>query len=53
LEEVPVIALMQISGHKTQAAFLSYIKVSKLENAKRVGERIKKNWSEKLLKVAI
>lgn len=53
LEGVPVIDLMKISGHKTEKAFLTYIKVSKLETAKRVGAHIKKNWSEKLLRVAI
>lgn len=53
LEGVPVIDLMKISGHKTEKSFLTYIKVSKLETAKRVGAHIKKNWSEKLLKVAV
>lgn len=53
LEGVPVIDLMKISGHKTEKAFLTYIKVSKLEVAKRLGAHIKKNWSEKLLKVAV
>lgn len=53
LENVPVIDLMKISGHKTEKAFLTYIKVSKLEVAKRLGAHIKKNWSEKLLRIAI
>lgn len=53
LEGVPVIDLMKISGHKTEKAFLTYIKVSKLEVAKRLGAHIKRNWSEKLLKVAV
>lgn len=52
LEGVPTVDLMKISGHKTEKSFLNYIKVSKLETAKRVGEHIKKSWSEKLLKVA-
>lgn len=52
LEGVPVIDLMKISGHKTEKAFLNYIKVSKLEVAKRLSAHIKKNWSEKLLRVA-
>lgn len=53
LEGVPVIDLTKISGHKTEKAFLTYIKVSKLEVAKRLGAHIKKNWSEKLLRIAI
>lgn len=30
---VPTIAIMKITGHKTEAAFLKYIKISKEENA--------------------
>lgn len=52
LEGFPVIDLMKISGHKTEKAFLTYIKVSKLDVAKRLSQHIKKNWGAKLLKIA-
>ena len=53
LEGFPTIDLMKITGHKTEKAFLKYIRVSKLDTAKRLSEHIKKNWSSKLLKVAV
>jgi len=43
---------MKITGHKTERAFLKYIRVSKLDVAKRMSAHIKENWSKKLLKVA-
>lgn len=52
LEGFPTIDLMKITGHKTEKAFLKYIRVTKLDTAKRLSEHIKKNWSAKLLKVA-
>lgn len=52
LEGFPVIDLMRITGHKTESAFLTYIKVSKLDTARRLATHTKKNWSEKLLRVA-
>jgi integrase len=52
LEGFPNYELMKITGHKTEKAFFKYIKVSKLESAKRLSDHIKKNWSGKLLKVA-
>lgn len=52
LDGFPVIDIMKISGHKTEKAFLTYIKVSKEDTAKRMGAVIKKNWSEKLLRIA-
>lgn len=52
LEGFPVIDLMKISGHTTEKSFLRYIKISKLDAAKRLQVHIKKNWSEKLLRVA-
>jgi integrase len=48
----PTIDLMKITGHKTEKAFLKYIRVDKLSTAKRLSEHIRKNWSSKLLKVA-
>lgn len=52
VEGFPTIDLMKITGHKTEKAFLKYIRVSKLDTARRLSEHIKKNWSGKLLKVA-
>lgn len=53
LEGFPVIDLMKISGHTTEKSFLRYIKISKLDAARRLQVHIKKNWSEMLLRVAI
>lgn len=52
LEGFPVIDLTRITGHKTESSFLRYIKLSKLEAARRLQVHIKKNWSEKLLRIA-
>jgi len=52
LEGFPTIDLMKITGHKTEKAFLKYIRVSKLDTAKRLSEHIKRNWSSKILKIA-
>jgi integrase len=52
LEGFPTYELMKITGHRTEKAFLKYIKVSKLDSAKRLNEHIKSNWSKKMLKVA-
>jgi integrase len=52
LEGFPVIDLMKITGHKTERSFLKYIKVSKLDAAKRLSDHMRKQWSSKLLKVA-
>lgn len=53
LEGFPTIDLMKISGHRTEKAFLSYIKVNKLDAAKRLSSHNKKkNWSEIMLRVA-
>jgi integrase len=52
LDGFPIIEIMKISGHKTESAFLKYIKVSKLDSAKRLSAFIKKGWSEKMLKIA-
>jgi integrase len=48
----PTLDLMKITGHKSERSFLKYIKVSKEDTAKRLGQLIKKNWSEKMLRVA-
>ncbi|MEJ7740433.1 MAG: phage integrase SAM-like domain-containing protein [Chitinophagaceae bacterium] len=52
LQGFPTYDLMKITGHKTESAFLKYIKITKLDTAKRLSAHIKKNWSGKLLKVA-
>jgi integrase len=51
LQGFPTIDLMKITGHRTERSFLKYIKVSKLDTAKRLSEHIKVNWSKKLLSV--
>ena len=43
----PSISIMQITGHKTETAFLKYIKVSKQEHARLLAEHWKKQWEGK------
>ncbi len=52
LQGFPVIDLMKITGHRTDKAFMRYIKVTKLDAAKRLSAHMKKRWSEKMLRVA-
>ncbi len=52
LQGFPTLDLMKITGHRTERAFLKYIRVSKLDAAKRLSAHMKKRWSEKMLKVA-
>jgi len=52
LQSYPPIDLMKITGHKTEGAFLKYIRVSKLDTAKRLSAHMKKTWSERILRVA-
>jgi integrase len=52
LQGFPVIDLMKITGHKTEKAFMKYIRISKLDAAKRLSSHMKKMWSEKMLKIA-
>jgi len=52
LEGFPVYHLMKITGHRTEKSLMVYLKVSKLDSAKRLNEHIKKMWSAKILKVA-
>jgi len=49
LQGFPTIDLMRITGHKTERSFLKYIRVSKLDTAKRLSEHIKQNWRSKAL----
>jgi integrase len=53
LQGFPTIDLMKITGHKTETAFLKYIRVSKLETAKRLNQHIKNNWSRSILRVVV
>jgi integrase len=48
LQGFPTIDLMKITGHRTERSFLKYIRVSKLDTAKRLSDHIKLNWSKKL-----
>jgi integrase len=52
LEGFPVIDIMKITGHRTEKAFMRYIRVTKLDAAKRLNDHMRKQWSAKLLKVA-
>ncbi|HEY8658811.1 MAG TPA: site-specific integrase [Hanamia sp.] len=52
LQGFPTLDLMKITGHRTEKAFLKYIRVSKLDAAKRLSAHMKKRWSEKILRVA-
>ncbi len=46
LEGFPTIDLMKITGHKTEKSFLRYIKISKLDAAKKMAEHNRrKNWA--------
>ena len=51
LQGFPTIDLMKITAHKTERSFLKYIRVTKLDTAKRLAAHIKANWSRKMLKV--
>jgi integrase len=52
LEGFPTIEIMKITGHTTEKSFLTYIKVSKLDAAKKLSKHIQLRWSEKIMKVA-
>lgn len=51
LQGFPTIDLMKISGHKTEANFMKYLRLNTMETAKRMAVHNKMNWSKKLLKV--
>jgi len=48
LQGFPTIDLMKITGHKSERSFLKYIRVSKLDTARRFNEHIKKKWGERV-----
>jgi integrase len=50
LDGYPVIEIMKITGHKTEKAFMKYIRVTKLDAAKRLSQHMKKRWEEKRFK---
>lgn len=52
LEGIEPKIIMKITGHKTEKAFNAYIRVSKLDTAKKLSAHMKKRWSEKLMRVA-
>lgn len=52
LDGYPTIEIMKITGHRTEKAFMKYIRVSKLDAARRLSAHMKKRWSEKMLKVS-
>ena len=51
LQGFPPIDLMKITGHTTEKVFLNYIKVTKLDTAKRLSKHIRM-WDEKSLKAS-
>ncbi len=53
LSGFPVLDIMKITGHTTEKAFLKYIKVSKLDTAKRLNEHYKKGWNDKMIDLRI
>jgi len=50
LDGFPVIDIKKITGHKTEEAFLKYIRVTKLDAAKRLRQHMMRHWEEKLRK---
>jgi integrase len=51
LDGYPVNEIMKATGHKSEKAFWKYIKVSKLDSARRLSKHQKANWSEKMMQV--
>lgn len=45
-----MVHLMHISGHKSTASFIKYVKTSKLQSAQKLNDHIKNNWSKTQLK---
>ena len=50
LDGFPTIDIMKVTGHRTEKAFMKYIRVSKLDTALRLGKHIKRSWNLKTLK---
>jgi integrase len=51
LDGYPVNEIMKCTGHKTEKAFWKYIRVSKLDSAKRLLKHQKENWFQKIAQV--
>ncbi len=49
LSGFPSISIMKITGHKTEKAFMSYIRISQEENAKQLSEHWSKNTKLKVV----
>lgn len=49
LSGFPSISIMKITGHKTEKAFMSYIRISQEENAKQLSEHWSKNAKLKVV----
>jgi integrase len=52
LEGYPPLEIMKITGHKDFKVFLGYLKLSKIESAKKLSQHIRLKWSDKILRVA-
>jgi integrase len=53
-EGFPILDIMKITGHKTEKAFLGYIKISSDDAAKKLSaHNRKKDWSMIMMKVAV
>ena len=50
LEGYPTIEIMKVTGHKTERAFMKYIRVNKLDSALRLSKFIELKWTEKILR---
>lgn len=50
LENYPPMEIMKITGHRTEKQFLKYIKVSRLDAAKRLSRHIQMKNAEKIMK---
>ena len=51
LDAYPVNEIMKCTGHRTEKAFWKYIRVSKLDSAKRLLKHQKENWFQKIAQV--
>jgi integrase len=52
MEGYPTIEIMKVTGHRTEKAFMRYIKVSKLDAAMRLSQHLKTKWQATVLKLA-
>jgi integrase len=51
LQGFPAKEIMKITGHKTEESFNKYIRITKLDTAKRLSQHMKDRWNKKLLKL--